>query len=261
MDNKLTEFLKTLSDEGKSKISIKNYKADIKSFLDWKQKSHPELSIFKAFKSYRFYLEGKYAESSIARKVSSISGFLRYSFPYELQTEKREKNIKRNLVVISTLSIVISIFLVIIFYENYKTSKDIKSNGSLVLKGDMDVAESKNHELEDKEDIQVFVSAPQIEEQSDKYKLTASLVEAEEKDLSFVGGRSTIKNGENEVKIISPLIKEDSFVYITPYSSGSELYIKEQANGYLIIANGRNNNQKTEFRWMLKESENSSFIF
>jgi site-specific recombinase XerD len=91
-DNTLKNFLNTLQNEGKSKVSIKNYKSDVAHFLAWailKLKSFGTYaenilevvpfinqSFFSEYKNYM--VENKIKVKTINRRLSSLRSLTRY---------------------------------------------------------------------------------------------------------------------------------------------------------------------------------------
>lgn len=97
-DKIIKKFLKNLSDEGKSQVSVKNYKSDISHFLAWgvlKIKSFGAYAESVAevipfidnnfFSEYKNYMtENKINIKTANRRLSSLRNFSRYLFSEHL---------------------------------------------------------------------------------------------------------------------------------------------------------------------------------
>lgn len=260
MEKKLEEYLNHLSNAKKSKSSIKNYKADIKSFLLWRQESAPEKSLTIAFKNYKSHLLSIYSVNSVIRKTSSIKGFIEFAFPFENLEVQRNRTSRKTMLFISTLTVslclITTLAIALSFMQTQKVSKVLGLNDRIVVSN-----ENSFPPMNNRQGLAVVVSAPQTEAQegntqiqnfSDKQDSTISSIET--------SGNGKIEKGQSQTTIYTPLAEKDSSVYLTAYSPNANLYIKEVSNGFFIVAN---NNSDTEisFKWMLKNTENNISIF
>lgn len=166
MEKKLYGYLGFLEDSGKSKSSIKNYKADIKQFLKWRSENAPESSLSESYAMYKDFLETKYSESSVARKESSIKSFIKYAYPFEDKKIAGKHNSNKSLLYLTAFSVLLSFTVLLIVLFPIVRGRSFESGNYVKLNS------VPNHQfygteniskLNEKEGIVLSVSAPEIE--------------------------------------------------------------------------------------------------
>lgn len=246
---KLSSFLASLSKEGKSKNTVKNYKSDIIQYLDWSKKSK-----IKNTSDYINYLSNKYSPQSMKRKLSSVNSYLLYE--PEIQKSRVVNVPYATVFKTASIAALITITVVSVERANLLDNKaqayeDVSINPS---NENSQIALNTDYKSLKNKKVTVMLS----DEALDRDVLTST-----GEGLSGFAGRGTILASTQEATIYSPNITKDSLIVITPLgtTNGEILYIKDQGAGYAIVAIDSIAQIEINFNWILNNVETYQSIY
>lgn len=255
-------FSKSLTAEGFSKATIKNYLTDINQFLRWRDKSHRSLTDEQLLSEYSCELKKTFRVSSIKRKLSAVGKYIAFESQELSLLPKRHSPAPR----ISYTPLLVGVFLMLA----------VPAIGQ-GLDSRTDIAHKENMEAEIPANIKIYGT-----QKADIYTLDTQkglrIVLAEEPiDAKEVGkspafimadalntnpkltseGSAVIYKGRSETILANDIINEKSFISLTPTSStgNQTLYLESVAEGYAIVKMDKVQNIDVSFLWKVDNTD------
>jgi len=249
----LSGFKESLEKDGASKLTVKNYVSDVRSFLSWKDKNAYDMPDEEAASIFLKEISGKLSSSSLKRKKSSINRYL---------SSPRDDSRKIYSPALAFAGVVL--VLLISAYSSANNFDVAKVNDDTPVDAtNISPVGGNSRQLVNAKGVRIVLSedypAPKERDAlilKDIANVDLSQVSSIQNNFSAQGS-TVIPAGKKSTVIVNDLINETSFISITPKSpTGNQvLYIEDQKDGYMVVSMESQLDTEVRFDWKIDNTE------
>lgn len=252
----LKEFGDSLNVIGASPLTVKNYVADIKQFLSWRDSgSHYFESDIELINKFKSEYSTRFSVSSLKRKSSAIKKYL--SLEKSHLKSKRENNLRFGVYPLAGFFALTVLAFPLLFKDKafeLNTINTIEEASIAPNNYTIKTKDSLNFENSQGVVIALSSSMPESKPVADEMVFETAMIS--ESSLLDKGEGKILKNNK-EVLILNEFINQESFIYLTPMSpsDNQQLFVKNQGAGYMIVALQDPAVYDVTFRWKIDNTE------
>lgn len=254
----VNDFANSLAVLGASPLTIKNYVADIRQFLRWRDRSsHYFESDSQLVEMFTNEHSTKFSPSSLKRKSSAIKKYL--SLEQSHLACQRQSIFKFGIYPLAGLFALAALAVPLLSYDRLElnTSGEAIVPSNYAVKNQVsDLKQWDAINFKNSRGVVVSLSSsmPEGKLAPDQMVFETAMIK---EGASSDKGEGKIAKNNKEVLILNEFIYKDSFIYLTPTSpsGGQQLFVKSQGAGYMIVALQEAAAEDVTFRWKIDNTE------